>query len=403
MPKILWFSPYSLHDSNSGCLIHCKEMLESLTQASFEVWACSSFVFEHPETAQIFEDLEYKLNADPHNTFILEHNGISYIYTRCTNRDESEFTLAEGQLFYDTFMGVLDHFKPDIVIGNSFSPLSINCFAEAKRRSIGTVFMLLNEKLTNFRFPHIDLVLTDSISTTKLYENQVHLNIIPTGAIFANKQRFMANQYNRQYVTFINPCGQKGLAIFAKLVLICKQRLPKLRFLVVNLETKFSEQVSTLHQKDLSSEHPFAVKDFTNVDMTDMPKDLRAVYQITKVLLAPSISYESWHHHATEAVFNGIPVLASNLSAMSESIDQAGICLDIPQHCQQDYLSIPTDEEIEPWFEALKKLLSESWEDKIKQAQHNLDSHLAMNKVMTHLHPLCLKRPGDHARFLNGY
>ena len=30
MPKILWISPYSLHDISSGASIHCKTQLEGL-------------------------------------------------------------------------------------------------------------------------------------------------------------------------------------------------------------------------------------------------------------------------------------------------------------------------------------------------------------------------------------
>lgn len=404
MPKILWISPYSLHDSSCGHLIHCKEMLERLSQKGYKVWVCSSFVFEHPENAQIFEDLEYKLKNDPHNTFVLEHNQINYIYTRCASFHENEFTLAEAQLFYETYLNVLDQFKPDLVIGNSVSPLSINCYAEAKRRGLGTVFVLLNNHYLNFRFPNTDLILTDSEATTKLYAYHEHINIIPTGIILYNRLRFMVQNYNRQYVTLINPSGKKGLSIFAKLVLSCKEQFPNLRFLVINtINSNFSEKVMALHDKDNPHSHPLDVANFTNVDMTDMPRDLRPVYQITKVLLAPTLEYESWCHYVTEAVLNGITVLSSNLGGLPESLAQGGITIEPPLHCIQDVMSLPTTEEIQPWIEALKRLLTEPWQDKLKQAQATLDSEIAINKVIEHLQPLCQRRASDHINYFNSY
>ena len=39
MPKILWMSPYSLHDTSSGASVDAKQMLESLAKHGYEVWS----------------------------------------------------------------------------------------------------------------------------------------------------------------------------------------------------------------------------------------------------------------------------------------------------------------------------------------------------------------------------
>ena len=88
MPKILWLSPYSLHDTSSGASIQAKDMLESLVKKGCEVWSCSSFVFDNVSGTVVFGNLEQKLQEDKHNTFILDDNGIHYIYTRCHSRSE---------------------------------------------------------------------------------------------------------------------------------------------------------------------------------------------------------------------------------------------------------------------------------------------------------------------------
>ena len=54
------------------------------------------------------------------------------------------------------------------------------------------------------------------------------------------------------------------------------------------------------------------------------------VYSLTKLLLMPSLWYESFGLVAAEAMLNGIPVLASNRGALPETIGDAGFLFDIP-------------------------------------------------------------------------
>ena len=61
MPKILWMSPYSLHDISSGASINCKYLLEALAAQGYEVWALSSFIFDMPRGAQLFTQAQDKL------------------------------------------------------------------------------------------------------------------------------------------------------------------------------------------------------------------------------------------------------------------------------------------------------------------------------------------------------
>ena len=249
MPKVLWLSPYSLHDTSSGASVDAKDMLECLVKRGFEVWSCASFVFDNPSGTVAFGDLEQKLQQDPHQTFILDENGIHYIYTRCHSRHELDFTLDEGELLYQTFLQVLDEFKPDIVFGYCPGMTSLTCFAEAKRRGIKTVYLLVNGNHQQFAFPNFDLVITDSQATSDYYAKISRINVVPTGAFFS-PERFVSKEREPQYVTFINPVGAKGLPIFAKLAKVCQSELPDLRFLVINSRAHFAQTVTLLHEKD---------------------------------------------------------------------------------------------------------------------------------------------------------
>ena len=90
MPKILWMSPYSLHDISSGASIHCKTVLECLAKRGFEVWSCSSFIFDSPAGASVFNNLKDKIDSSKKSVFEIDDAGIHYIYTRSSSNFEQE-------------------------------------------------------------------------------------------------------------------------------------------------------------------------------------------------------------------------------------------------------------------------------------------------------------------------
>lgn len=398
MPKILWMSPYSLHDISSGASIHCKTVLEGLVKRGFEVWSCSSFIFDVPNGARLFPNLKEKLENSKQNVFEMDENGIHYIYTRCRSTFETENTLAEQELHFQVFLEVLDRFAPDFVMAFGTDMGSMTCFAEAKRRGIVTIYPVLNGNHGHYSFPNTDIIMTDSKASENMYRSRDHIRMIPTGEIF-DTSNFVAKKRDPKYVTFINPSFEKGLAIFAKLALRCKTELPDLRFLVVNSRGNFAENVQYLHVKGDKNQHPFTPKDFSNVDMTPGTNNMRPIFGSTKVLVAPSLWWESWGRVATEAVFNNIPVLSSTSGGLPEAAGGAGIHLQAPAHCVADYLSIPDDEEIEPWFEALKRLLNEDWSAQLTKAQEELGIEKGLDRVIQILMPYIQERRNTHISF----
>ena len=85
----------------------------------------------------------------------------------------------------------------------------------------------------------------------------------------------------------------------------------------------------------------------------------RAVFSSTKLLLMPSLWYESFGLAAAEAMLNGIPVLASNRGALPELIGDGGFLFEIPAMYTPGTRDVPTAEEVAPWVEAIIRL----WDD----------------------------------------
>lgn len=398
MPKILWMSPYSLHDISSGASIHCKTVLECLAKRGFEVWSCSSFIFDSPAGASVFNNLKDKIDSSKKSVFEIDDAGIHYIYTRSSSNFEQEQNLNDQELLFKVYCSVLDNFKPDFVMGFGTGMISMTSFAEAQRRGIVTIYPVLNGNHGNYAFPNTDLILTDSHASANLYFRRDQIRMIPTGQLF-DPVYCISNKRKPKYITFINPSFEKGLSIFAKLAQYCQKAHPDLRFLVVNSNGNFAENIQYLHTKGNKDDHPLKPQDFDNVDMTPATNNMKPIYTVSKVLVTPSLWWESWGRVASEAVLNNIPVLGSTSGGLKEATFGAGIHLDAPEHCIKDNLSLPDDEEIKPWAQALERLVNEDWEQQLKLAQDNLSIDKNIDRLIAILRPYYERRYRDHVKF----
>ena len=398
MPKILWMSPYSLHDISSGASIHCKTVLECLAKRGFEVWSCSSFIFDSPAGASVFNNLKDKIDSSKKSVFEIDDAGIHYIYTRSSSNFEQEQNLNDQELLFKVYCSVLDNFKPDFVMGFGTGMISMTSFAEAQRRGIVTIYPVLNGNHGNYAFPNTDLILTDSHASANLYFRRDQIRMIPTGQLF-DPVYCISNKRKPKYITFINPSFEKGLSIFAKLAQYCQKAHPDLRFLVVNSNGNFAENIQYLHTKGNKDDHPLKPQDFDNVDMTPATNNMKPIYTVSKVLVTPSLWWESWGRVASEAVLNNITVLGSTSGGLKEATFGAGIHLDAPEHCIKDNLSLPDDEEIKPWAQALERLVNEDWEQQLKHAQDNLSIDKNIDRLIAILRPYYERRYRDHVKF----
>jgi glycosyltransferase involved in cell wall biosynthesis len=89
---------------------------------------------------------------------------------------------------------------------------------------------------------------------------------------------------------------------------------------------------------------------------TPNPRDF---YRVTKLVLMPSLWWESFARVPAEAMINGLPVLASNRGGLRESVQGAGLLLDVPERCMEHTRFTPTAEEIAPWMATIERL----WDD----------------------------------------
>jgi glycosyltransferase involved in cell wall biosynthesis len=115
-------------------------------------------------------------------------------------------------------------------------------------------------------------------------------------------------------VTFVNPQKTKGLYVFARVAEVLARRRPDIPLLVVEGR----------NGPEWTSETGIDLAALGNVTVRPNTTDPRTIYADTKLILVPSLWNESFGLVAAEGMMNGIPVLASNRGALTETVGGSG-------------------------------------------------------------------------------
>lgn len=412
--KILWYSIPALHDNTNGAAIHSKIMLETLVAHGMEVKVLNALVGDDVRGLEIFNRIAANVGDSKERKFLqFTDKGVEYFVAKTQGHTEPTMQVKDQSLMFDLFQQLLEKFQPDVVMGYSGDIFSTVVRMEAQARGIPVVYVLHNSYHRDFAFNACNLVVAPSQACAQSYLEHDGIDVKAIGQ-FIDIERIKAKQRsahpeNIKYVTLINPTAVKGLAIFVKLHEVFAQKHPEVPFLVVHSVGDYQATLRRLHYADgtpLIKDTPNAtnatgsagsvgnesVQNDSNVvnrimvaQHTDSPG---LIYDISRVVVTPSLCQESWGCVASEAVINGIPVLATNQGGLPEAVNGGGILLAPPASTLKDNFCLPTDEEIAPWVEALERLLQEDWTEKCQIASKGIDIEQSYQRLMSYLEPL---------------
>ncbi len=153
------------------------------------------------------------------------------------------------------------------------------------------------------------------------------------------------------FITMVNPSLIKGLSIFCELA----KAFPELPFAAVASWGTTNKDLETLSS-------------LSNVTVLPAVDDVESIYSRTRILVAPSIWYESFGLVVIEAMLRGIPVIASDTGGLKEAKLGTDYALHVNpiieylSDLDENQLPIPIvpDQDIRPWITALGSLAGDS-------------------------------------------
>ena len=160
----------------------------------------------------------------------------------------------------------------------------------------------------------------------------------------------LVGRFDNEFVTFVNPCAVKGIAIFLALA----DAFPDIAFAAVPTWGTNQQDRAALGARP-------------NVRLLAPVDDINLLLARTRVLLVPSLWAEARSRIVLEALLRGVPVMAANVGGIPEAM--IGVPLLMPvrpiarYEGRLDEQMVPVAEvpaqDIAPWREGLSRLLED--------------------------------------------
>ena len=324
-PRVLWVTRYCLIDYTSGAALSAREMLHQLASRGWEVEVLGATIFEKGEGPP---EIRKRLNkVDKPGTLVSYSDGpLKHIWVKTESPQMRDMRIHELDKLLSLYLNRLEKWHPDIVWlygGKTFELLALG---DAKRSGAATAFYLVNGSYKGKRWHQdVDLILTDSQATSGLYHKTQGIDLQPVGT-FLRKQTIVPSYHVRSHVTFVNPKPDKGAFLVAQMAMALERRRPDIQFEVVESRGTWGEIVRRItakqgHQRDSLS----------NVLVTPNTTDMRPIYGRSRVVLSPSLWWESGNRVLVEAMLNGIPAIVTNRAGPPEMIGDGGIAITLPE------------------------------------------------------------------------
>jgi glycosyltransferase involved in cell wall biosynthesis len=321
-----------------------------LTTARFEQARVSFTIAEHlAERGVQVEDgapvVEYHVGRAPVTLLLTRHN------------DETRPNRHEAARYLAVFERLMNEFQPNQLIACNGHPMIFKAMARARRRGVTTAFAVRGFGYYAARyFQDVDHAFTCSQFLTDVYRAKMGLRSTPLEPPI-DWSTVEAPMESRAFVTFVHPSAHKGLFLFARLADMLGSRRPDIPILVVQ-SGNTAGSLNSIDGIDFAA-YPHIMA----APAVPKPADY---FALTRVLLAPSVWEEPFGRVAAEAMINGIPPIVGNRGALPHVIGGdfseggGGRVLPIPDWMTDRSTRLPSEQEVEPWYEAVTSVWDSS-------------------------------------------
>jgi glycosyltransferase involved in cell wall biosynthesis len=256
----------------------------------------------------------------------------------------------EAAGFLAVLAEAMRRFGPEVVLTYGGDPASRGVVQLAKRAGARVAFWLHNFAYPDrAAFAGCDAVVVPSQFSREHHRESLGIECVALPPVIDVGRVAVDRPDGGRFVTFVNPIPEKGVFWFARLAEVLARTRPDVPLLVVEGRGR----------ADWLARCGVDLREARSLHRMANTPDPRAFYRLTKVAVIPSVWRESFGRVAAVAMFNGIPVVASDRGALPEVAGAGGRCLPIPDHVTPESRTPPSADEVAPWVRAILEV----WDD----------------------------------------
>ncbi|MCL7929598.1 glycosyltransferase [Halomonas llamarensis] len=390
---VLWANAYCLMDTASGAAMAVREMLRQLDRRGAKVSIVGATVFDDPSGTARFGAQWTSLDASTKPVITVKDPPLTHLLVKTASTQRSRMTAREEALWVSLYRKVLEESPPDVVYYYGGHMMDLLIADEARQRGIPCVAYLANGNYHDTRWCRdVSMILTDSHATARHYQQRLDIAPQPVGA-FIDPAPVVAAHTTRERLLFVNPLLEKGAAVVIRLALELETRRPDIVIEVVESRGHWQGLLAKITSQWGEPRHSLS-----NVVVTPNTPDMRPVYARARVLLAPSLWWESFGRVAAEAMLNGIPAVVTQRGGLPEVIGNAGLTVNLPEACYQPpYAQVPSAAQLKPVIERIERWFDDEafYRSYVERAyaqgqQHRIEN--STQRLIDALLPLALQR-----------
>ena len=316
-----------------------REMLRQLAGNGYKVEVIGATIFD-AESGMSALPQEWKKRLATTDILELNDSPLRHKLLMTNSHQRDAMTALEEAKWYEFYLHTLDTFKPDVVWFYGGRPFDYLISDEAKQRGIPVAAYLVNGNYTKTRWCRdVDCIITDTHATADYYHRKNGLTLTPVGK-FIDPATVVAAEHLRRNILFVNPTLEKGAAIVIQIAMQLERQRPDIPFEVVESRGNWRGWVEYV-----SARLGTPRTSLSNVMVMQHCRDMRPLYSRSRLLLAPSLWWESGSRVLAEAMLNAIPAMVTDSGGNREMVGEGGIAIALPaMYHEKPYTELLTPE-----------------------------------------------------------
>jgi glycosyltransferase involved in cell wall biosynthesis len=387
--RVLMLLSQMPQDPSSGAALSMLTMCELLAARGFAVRILGTTATEHATPGDPYELLRgFGCDVTPlpieHPTagradvLSFTRRDVDTLLLDVGPTDRRSWETQYGELFDRLLVREVEEYPPDILLTFGGSHVERERRRYVRSKGAAVVFALKNLSYFDRRaFHDVDVVMATSRFLSDKYRDAIGLESTPLLSPMQIDD-VVAEKKDPRFLTFINPTPAKGVLVFARIAEELSARHPDMPIMVVESRAGADILVGAGMTGGVDLR---ARKNILVSPGVALPKH---IYEVTRVLLVPSLWEEPQGRVPCEAILNGIPPVVSDRGGLPEAtaaLDQEGIAIDppggfvlpIPETITPKATTLPNADQVETWIETCETLMLHdgAWAEASLQAERN--------------------------------